>query len=960
MTLRHVLITVLMTLCCLTAAEAAPYVGTRTREYTKNDPLIYEDSWRKWPYAFINDEGEPDGFNVELMRRVLSRLGIPYEIRLRNQEEAHEDLRNDSADVSLGVAADYNAPFGRFGRFTICHFENAILLPKKDSVALITPQDLFNIPFYVRQNSRAYHYLKAAGLPDSIIHTADNMEIEILERYGEEEIYPVWNAMMLRWVANKYHLDDYCVVPVDIPAGEYRFMSGDTMLLAKLDSVCTVMYQKGEIQEMLSRWMSPEKEKRTNTFTYIVMLAMVVFVVAMITNYILQRLKNYHSEDQLVDLKKQLDLILVSNNIRIWVYYPGTRRYSWMSSNGMTDREYSTYEFSKFFPDEEFNAIHSHVTDIVKNDGNICNFKMRCFEQNSQTNIRDIELRIIPMRNDYGKIYCIFGMQYDITDTKAMLDRKQRMHKRHTTAFNLAMGSIMRFNREGRLKDINEYLQTQRLHISDKSMLTKKGFVITDLNHIFGIDIETCCDDVNFITHIPKLPDIATVLPIGCSPETVTGDTMTSATIDGNPLTVRELEAGRLIGAGYFNAHIIKTRDNDGKVTGYMVFLREVTEYMKGFRTFTSRQRNIDYFKNEQDVYRKCRNFILKETNIEMLHYIPETRMVEIFGWQTGTKRVMSLLQLLEYIDERDLKNFFKAFHHVDDRNPKELSFEVRTLFKNRHGVPKTYKVSCHPVFDKEGKVGTYFSICIDITEQVNMEMKLKEETVKARDVEMMKQNFLKNMSYSIRQPLVVMRQKIEMLNSVEGDDEMPLLDSVCNNTHRLIHLSDDTLLLSRIEAGMMQLELKELDFVQLYQNSIEEGLKHFRKVGVTYNVQNTYNTLPVVADSRVLSRILSEAAALSARYTNYGTINIHYIYRRDQLNIAIEDTGEGIPPNELDTLFEPHIGITPLMDETAQTIYLSGLEMPICKALVDMLNGSIDIESDPGHGSSIFIVIPI
>ena len=960
MTLRHVLITVLMTLCCLTAAEAAPYVGTRTREYTKNDPLIYEDSWRKWPYAFINDEGEPDGFNVELMRRVLSRLGIPYEIRLRNQEEAHEDLRNDSADVSLGVAADYNAPFGRFGRFTICRFENAILLPKKDSVALITPQDLFNIPFYVRQNSRAYHYLKAAGLPDSIIHTADNMEIEILERYGEEEIYPVWNDMMLRWVANKYHLDDNCVVPVDIPAGEYRFMSGDTMLLAKLDSVCTVMYQKGEIQEMLSRWMNPEKEKRTNIFTYIVMLAMVVFVVAMITNYIVQRLKNYHSEDQLADLKKQLDLILVSNNIRIWVYYPGTRRYSWMSSNGMTDREYSTYEFSKFFPDEEFNAIHSHVTDIVKNDGNICNFKMRCFEQNSQTNIRDIELRIIPMRNDYGKIYCIFGMQYDITDTKAMLDRKQRMHKRHTTAFNLAMGSIIRCNREGRLKDINEYLQTQHLHISDKSMLTKKGFVITDLNHIFGIDIETCCDDVNFITHIPKLPDIATVLPIGCSPETVTGDTMTSATIDGNPLTVRELEAGRLIGAGYFNVHIIKPRGIDGNVTGYMVFLREVTEYVKGFRTFTSRQRNIDYFRNEQEVYHKCRNFILKETNIEMLHYDPKMRMVEIFGWQSGRKRVLSLLQLLEYIDERDLKNFFKAFHHVDERSPKELNFEVRTLFKNRHGVPKTYKVSCHPVFNKEGKVDSYFSICVDITEQVNMETKLKEETIKARDVEMMKQNFLKNMSYSIRQPLVVMRQKIEMLNSVEGEDEIPLLESVCNNTHRLIHLSDDTLLLSRIEAGMMQLELKELDFVQLYQNSIEEGLKHFRKVGVTYNVQNTYNTLPVVADSKVLSRILSEAAALSARYTNYGTINIHYIYRRDQLNIAIEDTGEGIPPNELDTLFEPHIGITQLMSETAQTIYLSGLEMPICKALVEMLNGSIDIESDPGHGTSIFIAIPI
>lgn len=960
MTLRHVLITVLTTLCCLTAAEAAPYVGTRTREYTKEDPLVYEDSWRKWPYAFINDEGEADGFNVELMRRVLSRLDIPFEIRLRDQEEVHEDLRNDSADISLGVAADYNAPFGRFGRFTICHFNNAILLPKKDSVAIITPQDLFDIPFYVRQNSRAYHCLKEAGLPDSMLHTADNMEIEILERYGAEDMYPVWNAMMLKWVVNKYHLDNYCVVPVDITAGEYRFMSGDTVLLARLDSVCTVMYQKGEIQEMLSRWMNPGKEKHADIYTYIVIVALIVFVLGLIINFIYHRLQKYHAEDQLADSKKQLDLILSSNNISIWVYYPGTRRYSWMSSNGMTDREYSTYEFSRFFPDEEFSAIHSHVTDIVKNDGNICNFKLRSFDRTSQSKIRDIELRIIPMRNDYGKIYCIFGMQHDITDTKAMLDRKQRMHKRHTNAFNLTVGSILRFDGEGRLKDINEHLQKRRLRLSDKSILINKGFVITDLNHIFGIDVNTCDDDVNFISHVPKLPDITTALPVGNTQVAADGSTMTSATIDGEPLTVRELEAGRLIGAGYFNVHIIKTRGNDSNVTGYMVFLRDITEYVKGYRTFTSRQRNIDYFKNEQDVYRKCRNFILKETNIEMLHYYPETRMVEIFDWKTGGKRLFSLLQLLEYIDERDLKEIFKAFHHVDARNPKELNFEVRTLFKNRHGNPKSYKVSCHPVFDKEGMVETYFSICVDITEQVNMESKLKKETVKARDVEMMKQNFLKNMSYSIRQPLVVMRQKIDMLNSVDGEDEMPLLESVCNNTHRLIHLSDDTLLLSRIEAGMMQLELKELDFVQLYQSSIEAGLKHFRKVGVTYNVQNTYNTLPVVADAKVLSRILSEAAALSARYTNYGTINIHYIYRRDQLNIAIEDTGEGIPPGELDTLFEPQIGITHIMSESSQTIYLSGLEMPICKALVEMLHGKIDIESDPGHGTSIFIAIPI
>ena len=219
MKLRRVLITVLISLCCLTAAEAAPFVGSRTREYTKERPLIYEDSWKKWPYAFINDNGEPEGFNVDLVRSIMTRLNIPFEVRLVSQEKAHYDLQRDSADLSLGVIASYNAPFGRFGRFTITHFENSILLPKKDSVGLMTLERLRKIPFYVRQNSRAYFIMKEAGFPDSLLKTGDNMEAEILERYGRVEEYPVWNTMMIRWVKNKYHLDDFCVVPVDIPAG---------------------------------------------------------------------------------------------------------------------------------------------------------------------------------------------------------------------------------------------------------------------------------------------------------------------------------------------------------------------------------------------------------------------------------------------------------------------------------------------------------------------------------------------------------------------------------------------------------------------------------------------------------------------------------------------------------------------------------------------------------------------
>ena len=51
--------------------------GDSTRVYTEQHPLVYEDAWDLWPYAFLNDNGEPDGFNIELIRLIMKELNIP-------------------------------------------------------------------------------------------------------------------------------------------------------------------------------------------------------------------------------------------------------------------------------------------------------------------------------------------------------------------------------------------------------------------------------------------------------------------------------------------------------------------------------------------------------------------------------------------------------------------------------------------------------------------------------------------------------------------------------------------------------------------------------------------------------------------------------------------------------------------------------------------------------------------
>ena len=54
-----------------------------TRIYTTERPLIYEDAWDLWPYVFLNENGEPDGYNIDLLKQIFKELDIPYVIKLK-------------------------------------------------------------------------------------------------------------------------------------------------------------------------------------------------------------------------------------------------------------------------------------------------------------------------------------------------------------------------------------------------------------------------------------------------------------------------------------------------------------------------------------------------------------------------------------------------------------------------------------------------------------------------------------------------------------------------------------------------------------------------------------------------------------------------------------------------------------------------------------------------------------
>lgn len=924
-------------------------------QYDADHPLIYEDSWTKWPYSFINESGEPDGFNIELTKAVMERLKIPYTIRLVNQQKVYEDMKNDSVQLSIGVAAGYNSQYGQFGKAKVCFFNNVMFVLRSDSTKKITLHELHEKPFVVRITSSAYHYLRDNGFPDSTMTIVDDMEAEVLREASNGTQGAIWEQMLLQWIIKKYHLEDrYTLVPVDIPSVNYIYMSKDTELLNRIDSVCLELQKEGYVAKLKEKWMSKERVSE-NSWPFYMLLFMTGIVIAIILAYIAMRIyRRYYSSDTLKDIRAQMELVLKSNNMNVWVYYPLTRHYAWMTSDGNVEQLYTSFEFSRFYPDNDFNIIHQQVMDFLSQDQEPVVKTLRSYDLNDMEKILDVEVHMEELKDEYGKIYLICGVQHDITHSKAHIDRMRLLRERYLTAVQIAVGGIMRYDATGKLIDINERLCV-KLGINNLEEVLSKNYNIMDFRLFENVDLLNCPNDFSFCVKI-KNTEMAVFLPFA-NFESFNPDP------EKHPEFYKKSERKEhdmsVSKYGYYHLHVAKSCDKDGNILGYLIFILDITQQTLKHKELQHKKKRRDEIVKENEAYRKRCAYTLRSTNIWTLNYDMETRELAINNGSSGRTLTYSQLRALELIDGKDMKKIFRVFRKIESMDNSDIHIIVTTMLRNNTGKHISYCIDAHPLYDNSGRKNSYFGICRDITDELYEEEQLQKETVKAREAEHLKQTFLRNMSYSIRQPLVTMQRSIEKLaQETTPETEQKLLKSVTGNTERLITLSDDTLLLSRIEAGMRKPVFKEMDIVELFNKTVNETLDIYRSENVRYIVDNPYKTLMARIDPDIFARIIHEAVGLSARHTTFGTLTVRYMARKDQLAIVVEDTGQGIPPSIMEHLFEPRIGNIYNIEEDKH--HVSGLEMAICKALVTLLHGTIDIESEPGRGISTYITIPI
>ncbi len=223
------------------------------------------------------------------------------------------------------------------------------------------------------------------------------------------------------------------------------------------------------------------------------------------------------------------------------------------------------------------------------------------------------------------------------------------------------------------------------------------------------------------------------------------------------------------------------------------------------------------------------------------------------------------------------------------------------------------------------------------------------------------KSEFLANVSHEIRTPMSAILGYTEMLRLEEhpagSDEARAALERIHLNGSHLLELINDMLDLSRIEAKRMELEIVSCDARAIAADVIELIRVRAEGKGLELRMVADGPTAAIVrADPRRLRQVLLNLVGNAVKFTERGHVHVRLgAPEPDRVLVEVADTGPGLPATDVRQLFEPFVRGR----SSTQTSEGTGLGLAITQRLVEMMRGSIDVDTAPGRGSRFRVLLP-
>ena len=916
--MRKTIYTILLALAAGTALPAQSATDSlRTVNYTTERPLVYEDAWDLWPYVFLNENGEPDGYNIDLLKLIMKGLDIPYIVKLKPTSEARSDLKEGRSDLMCGMDAPFTKPYARHGNAIVHLFTHSIVMPKSKRVDIRSQQDLTRYAVGVHTGSLSHHLLENNHWAREIIPYTD-MKEAMQQVSAEDNGLLLWNTMSLKWLMRKYHTDNLMLVPIEMPYGEYKFMSNDPHLLARIDSMHNVLKADNRLQPLQNKWFYPEhSESGIPSWIWKLIVLLVALSALALLYYTYFHMMEKRMTREVRKKNARLSLIMKTSGVSFWTYAVATKTFTMMDGHGRPMHDFTPQEFSQRYSAETFARLQAEIDKIVSRQQKTARLDVSAHNTGKDDEERDFSIVLSVLRQDKdGNPTVIMCTRNDVTDQHVRERKTKDTMLRYQSIFNTAMVDMMHFDADGVLRDLNT--KACDTINSTREEALQRGITLDTITGIEGFSQQQF--DVFYTTQKGNV---------------LGGMTRRD---DGSELSDYELQ-------------LVSVNGSDGHRIGIYATGRDVSEVAD---SYTRQQENV---KQLQAANQKVAasisdiDYVLSSGGVRMARYTPSTHALTVYSEINRAAYTLTQTRGLALVNEKSKRAAQRLLNSMDNGVTTALHADIQTSIRLKEGYPLWLQAHFIPVTDEKGRLQEYFGMFRDISKLMAVEAELEQETRRAQEVETVKNSFLRNMSYEIRTPLNTVVGFAELFESEHSpEDEEVFSNEIKESSSKLLKLINDILFLSRLDADMIDIKPRPIDFAMVFESRCDMAWANDKKPGVEYRAEGPYEHLMVEIDDLNLNIVIEKIINNATQHTDSGMVLARYDYIGEQLVVSIEDTGSGIPEQSVAHIFERFV---------TGANSGAGLGLSICSELIRHMGGTINLKSTEGKGTTVWFSIP-
>jgi PAS domain S-box-containing protein len=322
-------------------------------------------------------------------------------------------------------------------------------------------------------------------------------------------------------------------------------------------------------------------------------------------------------------------------------------------------------------------------------------------------------------------------------------------------------------------------------------------------------------------------------------------------------------------------------------------------------------------------------------------------------GLTPAEAQVQSLEQILTPASRAIVQAYFqKLWGAVAAGLPLE-SFRGELEYYHKDGSTIWTEVMAFPILSPSGGFMEILGVTRDIRERKRAEEELRQAKEAAEAANRAKSQFLANMSHELRTPLNAILGFSELLARDPGltAGQQEDLAIINRSGEHLLNLINDVLDLAKIDAGRLTLQEQDFDLHSLLVDLLELFRARAEARGLTLTLTQGPDVPQFVhGDASKLRQVLLNLLGNAVKFTTDGSVALSVERSADRLRFVVQDTGAGIPPEELVAIFEPFVQVG-----SGRTMPQgSGLGLPISRELVHLMGGALTAASAgiPGQGS--------